>query len=507
MKLRRPAVLAVLAAAAGVSYAGAAPSPVLAAPSTCQGKAVTIVATTGVTRGTEGVDVVAMEPGGWNRFDALGGDDTVCLAPGAASDQHEAPPPGGWLDAGAGNDVVVNPTPEGTNITVVLGHGSDTYQGAGVGERVHAEKESFLYLPDVVDEELVGQQRDVITGAGTVYSAAPLDGPNADRITLSGPQVRAVLDGPFGPDGLLDVAAGSSDATLELRTLRRLGSSTDDLLIDNRSRTVSAGPPVISWSGVFSTFVVGTPSRDVTTPAVSFTGTDAAERVIFSGVPVGDVALGGGTDALELHTRRAVVPRSADGGAGQDSALFKVVCRRVLDVRIDRFAVCDEESGSFTGYENVLLAAGLPGVTTTLVTLVGTSRSELLVAEGDSVVVRGGAGRDTVEVSFDRSARVSAGAGHDHVAAGHDSAAAGRDDLVLRGQGGDDRLVLQGAGTLKGPQIQRVARGGRGDDVLLGGTDGRPDRLVGGPGRDRADGRQGSRDVCSAEVTRRCERP
>ena len=37
-------------------------------------------------------------------------------------------------------------------------------------------------------------------------------------------------------------------------------------------------------------------------------------------------------------------------------------------------------------------------------------------------------------------------------------------------------------------------------------TDGRPDRILGGAGRDRADGREGQRDLCFAEVTRHCER-
>ncbi len=52
---------------------GGAPAPAAASAATsCQGKPVTIVATTEVTTGTEGDDVVAMTPGAWETFDALG---------------------------------------------------------------------------------------------------------------------------------------------------------------------------------------------------------------------------------------------------------------------------------------------------------------------------------------------------------------------------------------------------------------------------------------------------
>ena len=505
MTLRKSALCTVLALAAGSTWVVATPSPALAAPSTCQGKAVTIVATKTVTRGTEGDDVVAMEPGSWNRFDALGGNDTVCLAAGAANiDDRDPMPPIGWLDAGTGDDEVVNLTPAATAgifTIVVLGIGNDMFQGADVGEEVFAEKwDANNADPDIVDPELVGEQRDVVTGAATVHSSAANDGPNTDRITFGGREAHAVLDGPFAPEGLLDVSAASA-ATLELRAPGRLEPlPAGEVVIDNRARTVSAGTPVISWSGLITTFLIGTPRGDGNQPVVSFRGTDAAESVTFTDVPAGDVALGGGTDRLSVQSwNTAFVPRSADGGAGRDVASIAASCRSVLEIQVDHFAACDENSGSFEGFRDVVVAGGVPGSTTTLV---GTRRSERLVANGHSVVVRGRGGRDEIVVDDSWSAEVSAGAGRDRVAASGD-------DVVLRGQRGRDRLELLGSAGLEGPtgaQRQRVARGGRGDDVLVGASDGRPDRLLGGAGRDWADGRKGRRDLCYAEATRRCER-
>lgn len=507
MKIYRFAALTVLALAAGSSGIVVASSPSQAAPSTCQGKAVTIVATTTVTRGTEGDDVVAMEPDGWNTFDALGGDDTICLASGASLDRSRDPlPPSGRLDAGPGDDVVVNLMPAGTTgvaTTVVLGLGNDIFQGVDVGEEVFAEKEVLDFSdPDLVDPEMVGEQRDVVTGAAVVYTSAPHDGPNTDRIVLGTRGDRVVIEGPLSAAGLLDVSAASSP-TLEVRSPRRLGPPPGaDVVIDNRSRTVSAGQPVISWSGDFATFFVGTPRRASDQPAVSFSGNDTDENVTFADVPVGDVSLNGGADALSVRSwNNAFVPRSADGGAGRDSADIDSVCRVLLEVRLDVAATCDGRSGSFTGFLDVTInGSWAPGGRAILI---GTDRSQRLLASAHAVVVRGGAGRDEILVDDSWSARVRSGAGRDRVSVNGD-------DVVIRGQGGGDRLHLSGTAGLerpRGAQPQLVAVGGPGRDVLIGSDDKQADRLVGGAGKDRADGGAGGRDHCSAEVTRRCERP
>jgi hypothetical protein len=80
---------------------------------------------------------------------------------------------------------------------------------------------------------------------------------------------------------------------------------------------------------------------------------------------------------------------------------------------------------------------------------------------------------------------------------------------VAHGQDGSDLIQLRGFGSpdrVPGHDWRQLAVGGRGADDLRGTRDILPDRLVGGPGKDRADGRQGRRDRCSAEVVRGCER-
>ena len=508
MTHRSPAALAALALTAGTTWLVATPVHA-AAPTTCHGKPVTIIATSTVTVGTEGDDVVAMEPGGWTRFETLGGNDTVCLALPAeiTTDHYGTRERIGTLDAGPGDDAVTNLTPAGTTgttTTVLLGLGSDTFTGADVGEVVHADLGwGHVADPDAGDPTLVGQQADVVTGAATVRSVAPVGAPNADRITFGTRGGWADMTGPMGPQGLLDFSA-ASEPRLEVRSLRRLGVPfSGEVLVDNRSRTVAAGgETLLAWSGDVPTFALGTPRRLVVMgPAVGFVGTDADEDVTFTDVLVGVVDLGGGDDGLSVQSwNNAFIPRSADGGSGRDHASIDSVCHTELRVRVDRTVACDGRSGPFTGFRDVV-ATGSDALGAATV-VVGTDRSERLAASGRDVVLRGAGGRDDLLVDDSWSARVHAGAGADRVVASGD-------DVVVRGQDGRDRIELFGSAGLTAPsgaRPQQVALGGTGRDVLLGTTtDG--DRLVGGPGKDRADGRKGRRDHCVAEVVRRCERP
>lgn len=506
MKHRRPVLLATAALTLGSSAVLATSSTAHAAPSTCQGKAVTIVATRTVTQGTEGDDVVAMEPDGWNTFKALGGNDTICLAAGAAQPNDRDPvPPFGFLDAGAGDDTVVNlmaPGTTGVSTTVVLGLGSDTYQGADVGESVYAEKQGGDFDdPYAIDPTFVGAQSDVVTGAATVHSAAPNDGTDLDRITFGHGAARVVLDGAMGSGASIDVTAASS-AALELPRPSRWGViAPGTVTVDNRERYVeAAGVPKVWWTGDVETFTIGHPLSWLDEPAVSFVGGPAPESVTFADVPMGVVRLGSGDDSLTVQAlNHGYVPRAADGGPGRDSASIHGMCR-VLAVRLDDSARCDAQSGTFSSFHDVVATSSVDESATTLV---GTARGERLVASGESVRVDGRGGSDEIGVDDAYSARVRAGAGADRIWASGD-------DVVVRGQGGRDRIRLLGTAgiSLTGdPARRQVALGGRGNDVLIGTSSTRPDRLVGGPGRDRADGRAGRRDFCTAEVTRRCERP
>lgn len=501
---------AALAIAVGGTALAAAPGPTQAAPATCVGKPVTIVANRTVTTGTEGDDVVAMEPGAWSVFDALGGDDTICLALGRAGTGRDRTPPAGSVDAGPGDDTVVSLVPPGTTgaeTTVVLGLGSDTYQGADAGELVYADTQTSrfedpyesddLYAPD---PSFTGPQLDVVTGAPTVFSAAPADGPNQDRISLSGTQGLLVLDYGMGAEGRIEFPVGGA-GRIELRGMRRLAPvAPSDVLVDNVDRAVEiGGVAVLGWSGDVRSFGLGTPNRDSREPAVSFIGTDADEALTITDGRVGDVAMGGGHDELFVNgVDAAFVPRSADGGAGDDSFTLVTPCRSLV-VRLDVSATCGRTSGTLTGFEEAVADASW---THGSLVLVGTARGERLAGNAQRVTVRSGAGDDFVVVEQSYLTRVRAGDGQDRVRVNGD-------DVVVHGQDGGDRIRLLGYGGLSsvaGHHWRQVAVGGRGADDLRGTDDLRADRLAGGPGRDRADGRRGQRDWCGAEVVRRCER-
>ena len=140
------------------------------------------------------------------------------------------------------------------------------------------------------------------------------------------------------------------------------------------------------------------------------------------------------------------------------------------------------------------------------VRMASTNRDERLVATGDQVVVRGRGGDDDVLVDEGWTTRVRGGDGDDRIYVEGD-------DVVVRGDAGADWIRLDGPlnyylfGGKPVKTRQHVALGGRGPDVLIGSDYEVADRLVGGQGRDRANGRKGHRDYCLAEVTRRCERP
>ena len=122
------------------------------------------------------------------------------------------------------------------------------------------------------------------------------------------------------------------------------------------------------------------------------------------------------------------------------------------------------------------------------------------------MAVLGRGGTDDILVDEGWTVRVLGGGGADRIAASGD-------DVVVRGQASGDRIRLLGSpgyllfGGSAVKTRRQVALGGRGPDVLTGTTQRRSDRLVGGRGRDRANGRAGRRDYCFAEITRRCERP
>jgi hypothetical protein len=475
------------------------------AATTCLGRPVTVVASSSVTTGTEGDDVVAMTPGGWNQFDALGGNDTICMAVPAAIGGSDPWPPTGWVEAGAGNDMVMDESEvvAGAQVSVGLGAGDDSFTGNGLSERVFADSSIQTYDGPVP----AGTQRDLIdsgAGADTVYTAAVEGQLNADRIVFGAGEATVDYRGAMGPDGVLDVSAATSARLQVPLPGAALPVAVGELVVDNAARRATVGgTTVLTWTGEIRSFQLGRDPGTSSGLPVSFIGTDADEGVAVSGGPIGDVRFGAGDDYLKVEAYNdPFVPRSLDGGPGSDTAQIDTACL-VLTVVVDETVACDGAPGPLVGVEEVLESSDRGG---SQVTLIGTARSERLVAIGDRVTVRGRGGDDDILVDEGWTTRVRGGDGDDRIYVEGD-------DVVVRGDAGADRIRLDGPlnyylfGGKPVKTGQHVAQGGRGPDVLIGSDYKVADRLVGGRGRDRADGRKGQRDFCLAEVTRRCERP
>jgi Ca2+-binding RTX toxin-like protein len=211
--------------------------------------------------------------------------------------------------------------------------------------------------------------------------------------------------------------------------------------------TVSrAGVPVGSFTGF------GRASLSLGSEAsASVLGTEGPDTVAVAAGKV-DADLGAGHDVLQLSRFLGAVPTegSLDLGNGKDELSIDAQGHLDLDLRKGR-------SGQLriAGVERAYLAARH-------VNYVGSSRSDTVYAIGCHVALRGGPGNDLLYKAGEETApsRPSCRQFRFHIF----------------GQGGNDRMMAW-----------------TGRDVLIG-----------GPGRDHADG-GGNIDVCRAEVLKRCD--
>lgn len=308
-----PTALALtLAGAVGTLALGAltvAPGGPAAAAGTCSGLPVTIVAPPGadVVNGTAGGDVIVAD--GARRVDAGAGDDTIC-ATGVR-----------WIAAGDGDDRVWHQeAPQGH--VVVLGAGSDHFEGSDVRDRVWAE-------------DFDGE--DPAPGAGTantdvvrtyggkdrVLSGAP-DQPNEDVVELGdGPDsvelgegvgATAVVLGGRGPDELTVLVRG--DARLDIDLVA--GTVAVD---GSRVAGVAGFEKVLAGAFRGRVVVRGTSGRDliaVTAPNARVRADAGDDRVRIFGC--GSVAAGGPGDDLLVSTYQGCRrdPVTLRGGPGDD---------------------------------------------------------------------------------------------------------------------------------------------------------------------------------------------
>ena len=479
---RSAAVLSTTVVAAGLALSAA---PAHAEPLTCQGRSVTVEGTTG-TAGDD-VMVVGLTPVGT----ATGGvgNDLICIRLTTSRE-----PLLYSVDAGPGDDTVVNESTASTQLTTVLGAGADTYAGSDTtGEIVVAGAVGWQRLGDTSDVET-----DTIRtngGDDAVYSGSTTPGErNRDGISLgegndllhwAGEQVGSAAD------------LGGGSNTLALYP----GWQGTSAVVDAGQRVATVDSrPALRWTGEVTNFQLRLDNLETT-----FTGTEAAEHLLATTpvvpMPGGVVPppnpaqrrmvdMRGGDDHVELWD---TVGGTMIGGAGRDT-LDAGYCLEA-DVNLGSHFTClrafnprIEYTAGIDAWEDVSVPGGR-------VHVVGTDRAEEINAHGLDVRIDGLGGADRLIVDyFDNSGPER----------GTSTVRGGRGADLVVGNTGDDRLVGgQGNDRLAGLYGNDTLLGGTGRDRLFGGR--KADRLVGGSGRDKAVG-EGGRDRCSAEVRRSCER-
>lgn len=478
----------VVALSSAVLAAGLAlaPAPANAEPLTCQGRPVT---TEGAT-GTAGDDVMVVGLTTVGPASGGPGNDLICVRVTSGGEPFSYS-----VDAGPGDDVVLNESTDGnTRVTVLLGAGADTYTGSDVtGETVVTGAVLWPRLGDDSDVE-----RDVVDtrgGADVVHSGSVAAGAaNQDQVSLGeGDDALHWAGVQTGP--AVDLGAGANRLALYR------GWQGTDLLVDAPGGTATVdGRPVLRWSGAVAAYDLA-----VDNLRTRFAGTDADERVTLTRgtpAPAGgvvpnpspelrrDLDLRGGDDTLVLHD---MAGGDLVGGAGRDTVEMGYCPLAV--VRLGAGYTCQVSlnpaivfSGSVDAWEDVTLAGSD-------VRVIGTDGPDEIDARGYRVRVNGRGGDDVLTANRRNAATeerwpvvIRGGAGDDLV-----SGTFSPDRLV--GGAGRDRI----AGSLRSD----LMLGGPGRDRLSGSKG--SDRLAGGAGRDKADGGAG-RDTCSAELRRSCER-
>jgi Ca2+-binding RTX toxin-like protein len=416
----------------------------------CRGLAATIEGLSNQTiTGTAGNDVIVAPYGSFGFVDAGDGNDVICLVPGERLPGNDFPQ--FTVDAGAGDDIV-DSTPlaaDASTLFLPSSAGRDAFYGGPEQDQVTIP--AVNGVPPTVDTETDA----FVTGAGDdVVMSGSLGLPNGDVIDV-GVGDDVVLYAGTGASGDGKVIGGPGTDTLWPTAHDPVDPPDDPLppgYVVFSARTGSAtiaGAPYLTWTGIEDYEL-----SDIVHHHVMFLGSSADEQVALSRGPV-IVRMRGGDDSVS-HYYPSLPDGSVSGGAGRDS--LNVDVRGKVNVDLRREAVLRDGDTTvhlrLAGFEDAKVSGRS-------VTLLGTHGPDRLVATGrKGVAVRGLAGADVIRV---------------------------RVNTIL--------------GPL--PGNERQARGGPGRDRLYGSF--RNDDLIGGGGRDVADGGSG-RDFCLSEIRIDCER-
>lgn len=410
---------------------------------TCHGQPATVVGQPGMDlAGTAGPDVVVTNGATNVNLDA--GDDLVCVT--GRNDEDVVS-----LVAGEGADVVDASANEVASTHVYLGPGDDTYTGGPRDDFVSASDPWSAPPGDGADSVSTGEGDDWVSTGGSRAD------PDHDSIDLGPGRDELWMEGFVDPALPLLGGPGSNLLEFSRRTLR------DALVIDNATgQATAAGTPTATWAGMerFDVSPIGA------WEAPAFIGGPQPERV-WTAIPFTSVDLGGGDDHLNLELQGRLLDHATyAGGAGSDSFILYAdhgdqALRARLDIPAGRLLFLRDTTqpavhARIDGFEAHRLSA-------IRLVMIGSPGKDHLMWAGCRGEVDGGRGADLIQARL-------------------------MDDV--------------GCGYL-GEHAELVVRGGGGDDVMTGSY--MPDTLLGGPGTDRADGRE-NKDRCNAETETRCER-
>ncbi|WP_193614176.1 hypothetical protein [Nocardioides lijunqiniae] len=347
---RKQLVVLLATTGAGLALAAAGPTGSAgAAPTTCQGQPVTIVATADATtvQGTEGPDVIDGAGRGSLTILGLGGDDVICSGAGSyvtidggdGDDELLFVGDGdGEGRGGGGDDRLVDATYNWPSVTMVPGPGDDTVVGrARVTRLVFGGSAGVRIVAG--DGIADGEGHDTFSGIRRFVGTAASDtfvGSESDDSFRGGPET----DGST-PSGAPDVAFGGGGSDfLELVGRAEGGEGSDGLRVHGPNASASGGP-----------------------------GSD--RLLLFPGSSC--------TTACRLH---------ADGGAGLDRVTLNPGGRGVrVDLTSGRASMGDRGRVSLVGLEDVVGTAYQD-------VIIGNARPNRLYGEGGHDLLRGRGGAD-----------------------------------------------------------------------------------------------------------------
>ncbi|WP_027520187.1 calcium-binding protein [Bradyrhizobium sp. WSM1417] len=451
----------------------------------------------------------------------IGGDGNDTVIGGRGDD---------FADLGNGNDTFIWNPGDGSDI-VEGGAGTDTlvFNGANINENIDisANGSRVRMFRDVgnVTMDLGGVEHiQLATLGGTdTVNVGDLTGTDTKQVAID-------LSGMLGSgqgDGLADTVNVNGTAGDDKITIASSGSSVvvnglaaqvtingTDVSLDQLVVNGGAGNDIINASGLHAGQV-----------NLTINGGDGND--IITGSAGNDTVTGGrGNDMASMGTGDDTFvwnpgdgSDAVDGGAGNDTLVFNgSIANESMEISANgRGATLTRDVGqvtmNLTNIETIDVNALGGADTITVDDLSKTSVNHVAInlestpgsgvgdGQVDTVVINATNASDVINISDNNGVVTVTGLANDVTITGFEAT----DRLVINGLGGDDVII----GSTLSANVQLIANGGDGADVLLGGAGNdtlsggaEDDILIGGGGQDILDGGSGNNIQIQAPVSR-----